>query len=198
MGFLDSLKEIGFGNTGRAGRMDSGVTNFAQYQQEREGVEGKRGVSQALALAAEGGKPVSFQQMSEIAEKWAPWGVTMNDIMGAAKPMNMKLEGDQIKKEAAALMGAVNKLPSAERKNLTGQKLQELNEKLVKAFLDKQEVGKRLTIRQLDRNMTRRINSDAKVKRSSKIATAVDALISDGYPMERIAGNGKRTTFVKR
>ena len=65
MGFLDKLKEIGFGNTGRAGRMDSGATNFHQYQQEREGIEGKRGVSQALALAAEDGKPVSFQKMND-------------------------------------------------------------------------------------------------------------------------------------
>jgi hypothetical protein len=130
MGFLDSLKEIGIGNTGSRGRMDSGATNYAQYSQARAGVEGQRGVSQALALAAKEGKPVSFQQMNEIAEKWGPWGVTMNDVMGAAKPMNVKLEGDQIKTEAAALMGAINKLTPDERKSLDGPKLQALNEKL--------------------------------------------------------------------
>ena len=75
---------------------------------------------------------------------------------------------------------------------------QERNERLVKAFLDKQEAGKRLMIRNIDRNMTRAIKSDAKIKRSTKIATAIDALMNDGYSLERVAGDGTRATFVKR
>ena len=42
MGFLDSLKEIGIGNTGRYGRMKSGATNYAEYTQDRAGEEGQR------------------------------------------------------------------------------------------------------------------------------------------------------------
>ena len=75
---------------------------------------------------------------------------------------------------------------------------QERNEKYLRAFLDKQQAGTRLTVRDIDRNLNRKVRSDPKVKRRTKITMALDALINDGYPIEQKSENGKRTTFVKR
>lgn len=85
MGFLDKLKEVGFGNTGPYGRMDSGATNYAQYARERGDFERERGVTQALAMAAKSGAEIPFNVQAEIAEKW---GVPLNAVIQRAKGIN--------------------------------------------------------------------------------------------------------------
>jgi len=46
--------------------------------------------------------------------------------------------------------------------------------------------------------MNKKIKSDPKVKRSTKIAMALDTLRNDGYPIAKLSENGERATFVKR
>jgi hypothetical protein len=87
MGFLDSLKDVGLGNTGPYGRMRSGATNYANYFQERQGVESERGISQALAGLAKDGQPINMKDMAELSDKW---GIPLNEVMQRAKPMNQQ------------------------------------------------------------------------------------------------------------
>jgi len=96
MGFLDSLKEIGFGNTGPYGRMDSGATNYANYARQRQGFESERGVTQALALAAKDGTEIPFNTQVEIAEKW---GVPLNTVIQRTKGINEGVFAEKAKKK---------------------------------------------------------------------------------------------------
>ena len=70
MGFMDKLKEIGLGNTGPRGNMNSGATNYANYAKERQSTEAQRGISQALALASKNGKQMPYTVFTDIAKKW--------------------------------------------------------------------------------------------------------------------------------
>jgi len=100
MGFLDQLKDIGFGNTGPYGRMKSGATNYAEYSKERRGIESERGVSQALALAAKNGQMIPFRTQAEIAEKW---GVPLNSVIQRAKIINDDIDSTTMKKQLQSM-----------------------------------------------------------------------------------------------
>jgi len=85
MSFLDSLKEIGVGNTGPMGRMRSGATNLNNYVQQRQGLEAERGVTQALALATDGGKELTMTDYIDISDKW---GVPLNELIQRGQGIN--------------------------------------------------------------------------------------------------------------
>lgn len=85
MGFMDSLKEIGLGNTGRYGRMQSGATNYANYAKERQKFETDRGVNQALLSATKGGKLIDPKQAESIAGKW---GMPYMEVMKRVTQIN--------------------------------------------------------------------------------------------------------------
>jgi hypothetical protein len=103
--FLEKLQDIGFGNKGGpySRQKLSGSTNYANYARARAGEEGERGVSQALALASKDGSVISFEAMNEIAEKWGPWGVTLNGVMDQAKGLNQGIEDESTKKQLTAM-----------------------------------------------------------------------------------------------
>ena len=99
MGFLDTLKDIGFGNTGPYGRMDSGATNYSQYFQQRNAFESERGVSQAIAEAAKGGKPISLNALVEMSDMW---NIPLNELIQRTKPLNEELDRTMRKKRITA------------------------------------------------------------------------------------------------
>jgi len=77
MGFMDKLKEIGLGNTGPRGNMNSGATNYSNYAKERQAYErsewdrsSESGLAQDIAAAAKDGKQIPYNKTIEFAEKW--------------------------------------------------------------------------------------------------------------------------------
>lgn len=95
MGLLESLQKIGFGNVGPSGTRQTGASRFSEVLQQRLGIEKSRGVAQAIAAASKDGTPVSFEQMSELAEKW---GIPLREVMSRVQPINEKLEHDRSSK----------------------------------------------------------------------------------------------------
>ena len=108
MGFMDKLKEIGLGNTGPRGRMNSGATNYANYAQDRAALESERqaaqvksGIAQALALEAKSGKMIPYDKFVNIAEKW---GVPVQEVSTPGKDLNDGLKIQTIKNQTHEAM----------------------------------------------------------------------------------------------
>ena len=101
MGFLDNLKDIGFGNTGPYGRMRSGATNYANYAKDRQSVESGRGVAQALALAAKSGKMIPYDKFVGIAEMWK---VPVEQVAIPGRKINEGLHRQMIKTQTHEAM----------------------------------------------------------------------------------------------
>ena len=108
MGFMDKLKEIGLGNTGPRGNMNSGATNYSNYAKDRAALESERqaaqvrtGVAQALALEAKNGKMISWNKFADIAEKW---GVPVQEVSTPGKDINDGLKTQMIKNQTHEAM----------------------------------------------------------------------------------------------
>ena len=101
MGFMDKLKEIGLGNTGPRGNMNSGATNYANYAKERQSFESERGVAQGLALASKGGKLISYDKFVDIAEKW---GVPVEKVAERGRAINDGLDSQMLKDQVHGMM----------------------------------------------------------------------------------------------
>ena len=108
MGFMDKLKEIGLGNTGPRGNMNSGATNYSNYAKDRAALESERqaaqtkaGIAQALALESKNGKMISWNKFTDIAKKW---NVPVQEVSTPGKDINDGLKTQMIKNQTHEAM----------------------------------------------------------------------------------------------
>ena len=108
MGFMDKLKEIGLGNTGPRGNMNSGATNYSNYAKDRASLESERqaaqtkaGIAQALALESKNGKMISWNKFTDIAKKW---NVPVQEVSTPGKDINDGLKTQMIKTQTHEAM----------------------------------------------------------------------------------------------
>jgi hypothetical protein len=97
MGFLDKLKDAGFGNRGPYGRMQSGASYFSGAVEDRLGVETDRGINKAvIAATANGTKMITPEEQFQMAERW---GVPVQRVMQLSKPVNDEFEDRETKRK---------------------------------------------------------------------------------------------------
>jgi hypothetical protein len=92
MGFLDKLQDIGIGNRGPYGGRESGAQYFGRQVDASVTNTKERGLTQALAEAAKGGK-ISFNKQIELSEMW---GIPLQEVMARSKPVNATHENTRL------------------------------------------------------------------------------------------------------
>jgi hypothetical protein len=92
MGFLDKLQDIGIGNRGPYGGRESGAQYFGRQVDASVTNTKERGLTQALAEAAKGGK-ISFDKQIELSEMW---GIPLQEVMARSKPVNATHENTRL------------------------------------------------------------------------------------------------------
>ena len=100
MGFLDKLQDIGIGNRGPYGRMQSGASYLTGKMDELGGRLSTSGVNKAIAAAATKGE-ILPDTMIEISDRW---GVPLQEIRRLAEDHNEQWENKKLQEYGVAFL----------------------------------------------------------------------------------------------